>query len=383
MIVMMICHYDDTNTSGGLDKQARLLSRTLKARGEDVVMLSSTRKLSRAGWTVEDGVPVRLFWTYASPQISGRFLPAALIWAFQLFLWIAWNRRRVNVIHVHQIRIHAFVAAIARRLFGIRSILKSATGGVGADILTIGSRKYFGRRGRAFVIHNSDVFVATTESIRQDLLQAGVAESAITLIPNGLNLKSSQPGGVSVGNRHRRCLFLGRLAPDKNGPALTRAALDSSVALGLVVDIYGRGREAPIVETLVAEQPDQGVRYMGFIDDPSLILGAYGWLILPSNGEGLSNAMIEAMAAGVVPVTTQVSGCVDHIVAGKTGLFLDGVSEAEITDGLIRVSRTSEQEWRDMSAEVQRLATSQFDIAVVASAYSNLYRSLDKAARPA
>ena len=61
MIVMLICHYDDTNSLGGLEKQARLLSRVLRSSGHDVVVLASTRKLFRAGWTDDDGIPVRYF----------------------------------------------------------------------------------------------------------------------------------------------------------------------------------------------------------------------------------------------------------------------------------------------------------------------------------
>ena len=111
MIVMMICHYDDTNPMGGLEKQARLLSRGLRSSGYNVVVLASTRELFRAGWTYDDGVPVRYFWTYTTPQVSGRHLPAALLWAIQILIWIFLNRSKVSVLHCHQIRIHAFIAA--------------------------------------------------------------------------------------------------------------------------------------------------------------------------------------------------------------------------------------------------------------------------------
>ena len=37
---------------------------------------------------------------------------------------------------------------------------------------------------------------------------------------------------------------------------------------------------------------------------------------------GLSNAMIEAMANGVVPIASKISGFVDHIVPGHNGFFL-------------------------------------------------------------
>ena len=178
MIVMLICHYDDTNSMGGLEKQARLLSRVLRSSGYDVVVLASTRKLFRAGWTYDDGIPVRYFWTYTTPQVSGRHLPAALLWAIQLLIWIFLNRSKISVLHCHQIRIHAFVAAIASKLWKIPSILKSAVGGTGADISAIGSRKYFGPAGRRFIIRNTNVFIAITPTIRNDLLFYGVPEKS-------------------------------------------------------------------------------------------------------------------------------------------------------------------------------------------------------------
>ena len=124
---------DDTNSMGGLEKQARSLSRALWSSGHDVVVLASTRQLFRTGWTYDDGIPVRYFWTYTTPQVSGRHLPAALIWAIQLLIWIFLNRSKISVLHCHQIRIHAFVASISSKLWKIPSILKSAVGGTGAD----------------------------------------------------------------------------------------------------------------------------------------------------------------------------------------------------------------------------------------------------------
>ncbi|MFZ0266646.1 glycosyltransferase family 4 protein [Caulobacter sp.] len=382
--VMMICHYDDTNASGGLEAQARLLSRTLRSTGENVIVLGSTRRLSRARWSDDHGVPVRLFWTYASPQVSGRYLPASIIWAAQLLVWIALNRSKIEVLHCHQIRIHAFVSAIAGWLFGIPSIVKSATGGEGADILTIGSRKYFGPAGRRFVTRHTDVFVATTDSIRTDLLQAEVPEERIRIIPNGLPLPRDTQAKPDLA-RHGRCLFLGRLAADKNVPAMTRAALTTAPTTGLTLDIYGRGQDAQEVADLIAAQPDRGVRYMGHVDNTIQILETYGWLLLPSKAEGLSNAMLEAMAQGVVPVATRVSGCVDHIFPGETGFFLEGVDQASIEDGLRLISKVTPEAWAEMSGRARSYARARFDIKVVTANYQDLYRSLanDASARSA
>ncbi|ABS63528.1 glycosyl transferase group 1 [Parvibaculum lavamentivorans DS-1] len=372
---MMICHYDDTNSSGGLDKQARLLSHTLRDGGEDVIMLASTRKYARAGWTDDRGVPVRYFWTYASPQVSGRYLPAALIWAVQLFFWVWRNRAKIDVIHGHQIRIHAFVGALANRFFGIPAILKSATGGEGADIKAIGSRKYFGAPGRNFVIRHTDIFIATTKSIEEDLLRFNVPAEKIRIIPNGLPLAPPAPGAPAE-VRSRRALFLGRLAPDKNAPELARAACELADGASLTVDFYGRGRELPQLEAALAAAGNPAVTYRGFVDHPGTILRDYGYLLLPSNAEGLSNAMLEAMAHGVVPVATRVSGCVDHITPGITGFFFDSISHEDLLRGLRLVPATSVEEWQRMSAAAETYARAHFDISNVAGSYRQLYGHL-------
>tara|TARA_R110002124_G_scaffold93182_4_gene236724 strand:+ start:837 stop:1973 length:1137 start_codon:yes stop_codon:yes gene_type:complete len=372
---MMICHYDDTNSSGGLDKQARLLSRTLRAAGEDVVMLASTRKWSRAGWVMDEGVRVRYFWTFNTPQIAGRHLPAALLWAAQLFVWIAWNRAAIDVLHCHQIRIHAFAAALARKLFTIPSILKSATGGAGADIITIGSHKYFGGSGRRFVIRHTDTFIATTQTVIDDLETYGVPSEKIALIPNGLELA---PLSVGKGSEYRsgRALFLGRLGPDKNTPALADAAAQVAGEGQLQVDFYGRGREQALLEETIERNGNKAVSYRGWTSDPTPVLLDYGYLLLASNAEGLSNSMIEAMSQGVVPVATRVSGCVDHITEGKTGFFFDGVNREALVTALEKIKTISENEWAELSANVSRYARERFDIGMISAAYRTLYARL-------
>jgi len=383
MIVMMICHYDDTNSSGGLDKQARLLSRTMRAAGGDVVMLASTRKWSRAGWADDNGVRVRYFWTYASPQVSGRYFPASLIWACQLLLWISWHRRDITIVHCHQIRIHAFVAAIARKIFGIPSILKSATGGVGADIKAIGSRKYFGAWGRRFIVRNTDRFIATTNSIEEDLLRYGVDRSRVAVIPNGLRLPPMARGEHEP-ERARKALFLGRMAADKNPLPLARAACEVAAAQGIQVDFWGRGALQSELQDVIADGGEQAnVRYCGFTDDPSSVLGQYGFLLIASAAEGLSNSMLEAMAHGVVPIATRVSGCIDHIISGVTGFYFEGTDQESLVAGLRRISEVQVEDWLTMSQNVKTYAYERFDIQNVVQSYFALYADLVREGRDA
>lgn len=376
MIVMMICHYDDTNPMGGLEKQARLLSRALRSNGDDVVVLASTRKLLRMGWTCDDGVPVRYFWTYTTPQVSGRHLPAALFWAMQLLIWIFLNRSKITLLHCHQIRIHAFVAAIASKLWRIPSVLKSGVGAAGADIGVIGSRKYFGSGGRQFIVRNTDIFIATTGTIRDDLLFYGVSDSRIRTVPNGTEFGRSFEAGAAPELRARRGIFLGRLAPDKNPVQLARAAAIVARADGLQIDFYGSGDLQEKLEATLRMADNQAVMYKGWVGDVDAVLRNYGYVLLPSSAEGLSNAMIEAMANGVVPVAARISGFRDHIVPGYNGFLFDGVDHFSLVRGLELVAAIPVERWRVISSSAREYARSRFDLDLVCRKYLRLYADL-------
>ena len=381
MIVMMICHSDDTNSNGGLEKQARLLARALRSKGQDVIVLASTRRLSRARWTDQGGIPVRYFWTYTTPQVSGRHLPAALLWAIQILLWIFLNRSRISLLHCHQIRIHAFVSAIARKLWKIPAVLKPAVGGAGADINAIGSRKYFGPPGRRFIIRNTDTFIATTDTIRNDLVAYGVPDDRIRMVPNGIELTDTSKTGAAPEIRARRGIFLGRLDPDKNPLLLAIAAGDVARADGFRVDFYGLGCLQEKLEATLRMARNPAVAYKGWVIDTSSVLRNYGYVLLPSSAEGLSNAMIEAMANGVVPIATRMSGFVDHIVPGHTGFFFDGIDRPSLVHGLRMISSLPTEQWCRISASVRDYARRRFDLGVVCSEYLALYASLSSKRR--
>ena len=373
MIAMVICHFDETNSLGGLERQAGLLAKTLVDQGEQVVILGSTRAFKNARWTERSGVPVRLFWTYTSPQLSGRHLPAALIWAVQLLFWLVWHRKKVRVVHCHQLRIHAFVSSLARRWIGIPNVSKSATGGDGADIRAIGTRKYFGSWGRSFVIRNTDAFVATTDSIANDLIRFGVPSDKIRTIPNGLEIPDNIPSGPN--DRFRKCIFVGRFEDDKNVVPLAKAASDRLTDTNVSLDFYGGGSLEPEIKVVI--QDGHQVNLKGQVDRIEPLLNGYGWLILPSKAEGLSNAMLEAMTYGVVPVVTSVSGSVDHIVEGENGLFLQAGDSSGIAAGLDRIVGTTEEGWKSLSRSAMNYAQSRFDINAVSLKYKKLYRDLE------
>jgi glycosyltransferase involved in cell wall biosynthesis len=125
--------------------------------------------------------------------------------------------------------------------------------------------------------------------------------------------------------------FIGRLDPIKRIPDLLEATrlLRQRVRL----HIFGDGPQRPRIEALVGElKLSDAVVMHGAIARPQEALGQIELLVLPSGAEGFGLVLIEAMAAGVPVVATNVPGIRDVVRHGRTGLLVAPGSPA----GLVR-----------------------------------------------
>lgn len=127
--------------------------------------------------------------------------------------------------------------------------------------------------------------------------------------------------------------FVGRLDPIKRIPDLLHAIklLDEHVRL----DIFGEGSERKHIETLVRElQLSDRVTLHGAIADSRAALRQIDLLVLPSAAEGFGLVLIEAMAAGVPVVATNVAGIRDAVRDGETGLLVPPFAPADLAQAI-------------------------------------------------
>lgn len=123
-----------------------------------------------------------------------------------------------------------------------------------------------------------------------------------------------------------RLLFCGLLAPAK-GPLVAVEALASLRRAGrsATLDLVGDGPERQALEALVRRSGlDREVTFHGWLPRPALA-GLYDrahLLLLPSRTEGWPKVVSEAMAHGVVPLTSAVSSLPAQLAAWGTGRAL-------------------------------------------------------------
>ncbi len=169
-----------------------------------------------------------------------------------------------------------------------------------------------------------DAVIIFSNVQRDILVSLGVPRDVICVLPNGVDVDKYSPG--DSGKRSelgaaRLFAYIGRLDPEKNVAELLGTFLAADPPADLKLVIVGGGAERRRLER---RHRDSRVIFTGTITEEREridILRAADAFFLPSEVEGLSLAMLEAMACGVATVATDVGS--DGEALRGAGVVLD------------------------------------------------------------
>lgn len=184
-------------------------------------------------------------------------------------------------------------------------------------------------------------FVGVSRTLETKLRSALPTRTAdTTRIPYGVPVPAQQPKRAQPGSRPIRLLYAGRFEHrQKRIMALPKLAqLLERSGVNFELTIAGEGPAG--AELREACAGNARVHVLGAQNQVILatLLDAHDAFVLPSRYEGLSIAMLEAMAHGCVPIVTRCdSGSAEAIEDGISGLISDvspDASEDEAAEGL-------------------------------------------------
>ncbi len=112
---------------------------------------------------------------------------------------------------------------------------------------------------------------------------------------------------------------LGRLIPEKRVEDLIRTAVSVSDEIDAHFLVGGEGPSRPRLEGLARGLGLKNFSFLGVVDDPAEFHQMCDVFVLPSEREGLSVSLQEAMASGCVPVAVNGLGCPEIIRDGLNG----------------------------------------------------------------
>lgn len=204
----------------------------------------------------------------------------------------------------------------------------------------------------------------------------------ITVIPNGLEIeKYNIPVDIEA---KKRALSIpagipligcvGRLEQQKGHRYLIEAlALLKKNNQPIFLVIVGDGSEREVLERQARNlKVENALIFLGRRNDVPEILQLFDAFVLPSLYEGMSNALMEAMAVGLPIVATNIPENEELITAEKTGLLVPPKDSSALAAAVERILADTSMA-ASLKENAQKRASQQFDITSIVSQYREFY----------
>jgi len=215
----------------------------------------------------------------------------------------------ITVVHSHEFAMAVYGAAAARRVNA-------------AHVITMHGGRYYAERWRRraalrWAARRSNALVAVSRATGADLSKTlGLDAKEVTVVPNGIPFRSGSRDPLrrelGVADDGLLIVAIGNLYPVKGHSVLLRALAElprGAAAARWHLAIAGRGGEETALRALARETGlEQQIHLLGFRPDVPDILAAADIFVMPSLSEGLPLALVEAMAASLPVIASDVGG---------------------------------------------------------------------------
>lgn len=353
---------------GGMERQSHELAKALIQRGHTVHAVSSRFDPGQNESEVIDGVQLhRVKWIEFR---AARFLlfPFALA---RIFFRI---RSDVDLVHAHNVSWFGTFVTLLAKVSGLPAISKLPNSGeFGIPGIR---RRPFGCLHIALVKCSDAIIAMTPESVAE-LAGIGFSRARVLNVTNGIAL-SPAPLKGPPSSETVSAIYVGRLSPEKGLSDLLHAwrSVKVRTTRPIKLSILGGGAQAAELRALaIALNVGEEVQFLGHCDNVSAELAKAHLFVLPSYAEGNSNAILEAMSAGLPIVATRIGGAALQIGRdGERFLISPGDREA-LADGLLALIEDETLRRRlgaAMRARIERV----FSIDRIAAIYEQAYELL-------
>lgn len=271
---------------------------------------------------------------------------------------------RPHVVHALGLGASATAARIAARTIRRPYVLSVPSAGPHGDVARLRSGAGGERRWRR-IVRSAAAFVCVSGEVVHDLRRAGVEPRRIVRIPNGVDIGHFRPGRAgetdhralraSLGLPAKEPLILsvGRLEPGKR---IDRLIAAHATVPGVLV-VVGDGPEAGRLRSIAASAGiADRVLFRPPTDDVAPYMRCAAVYVTAADQDGLSNAVLEAMASGL-PVVATLGGGVAELVDATTGVLVESGAPDEIGRAVVGLLRDPERRRELGAAGRQRVVT--------------------------
>ena len=347
---------------GGAEVQTALLARQFRSRGWEVEVTGLMDEQALGEDLRAAGIAVS-----SLGMRRGVPDPRAVLRLARVY-----RRFRPDVVHSHMV--HANLLARAARLVQPVRFLVST-----AHNIDEGGRKMdvayrLSDATSELTTNVSEAGLARYRSVR------AVRSDKSLFVPNGVDLEEfAAPADAGAGIREQLgltdrfvWLAVGRFREQKDYPNMLRAFAEHGRDSHLL--LVGDGELLPdmkeLAQTLgVADR----VTFLGLRNDVPALLGSADGYLMSSAWEGLPLVLLEAAAAGLPTVATDVGGNAD-IVRPGSGILVPPADHGALAAAMTELEQTPAETRNRMGAAAQEHVRRTYDIDQVVGTWENIYR---------
>lgn len=294
------------------------------------------------------------------PRYSVLFLPLFLLELRRIWRELATLTRtyQIDVAQTHILQMLDFLVLSLRYRTPVRVVLWTIQ-----NVEFLPKKNHWLLKPKRFVykwlyrllVGQADGFIAVSSQVREAITQQlGPVGDKIFTICNAVDLKPFEQfkngkaplcDQLGLDSNSHLVLVVGRLTRQKGHCYLIEAAPAILAACPQTHFLFigtGELREALQDQIEQAKLTDH-FHFLGVRSDVPALLAAADLFVQPSLWEGLSVALLEAMAAGKPIVATAVSGTTQAMVDGQTGLIVPIADSDALAQAVIRLLADREQ----------------------------------------
>lgn len=307
--------------------------------------------------------------------------------------WLRRHRDSLDLVYVSMLKHDAYAALHALSGTQVPVVLRAEGAGETGDCAWQQTARFGGRIRR--VCHGADAIIAPSHAIRDELLAAGYPSGRTHFLANGVALLGESLDDVvrdadrrwnarralaevnydlATDPRDQVAIYTGRLHPAKGlfelvqaWPAVLRRF--PGAKLWLVGE--GPAREE-LFELILDLELRGSVLMPGSFDDVQELLQASDLFVLPSHEEGMSLSLLEAMAAELPLVATDIPGNRTLVTHGEHGTLVAPRDPAALSRAIIDAWERPDRSQK-LAAQARRRVTDEFSLAAAARRHLELF----------
>ncbi|HBF33393.1 TPA: hypothetical protein DDW35_02395 [Candidatus Sumerlaeota bacterium] len=292
------------------------------------------------------------------------------------------KQHKIDIVHAHMYRSNT-PATVAAKLAGVPVVIAHVH-----NVNTWETRRQL--MMDRFLSRWRQVMVGVSDRVRQDIVnQLHLPSDKTRTLYNGVDIERFQDNSLrapmrkTLGIADNELVIInhGRLVSQKNPQVFIRVAEEiAKTRQNVRILIAGDGGLREELEKIAAQKSvADKIQFLGKRDDIPELLQAADLYMMASFKEGFSNALIEAMAAGLPVVATDVGGNAEAVEQGKSGVIVPPHDDDAFVAAVARLVDNADE--RARLSEGARTRAQRFSLNNMVAEVQALYLELAQKAK--